>query len=147
MLKSKYKQCGFTLIEVMIVVAIIGILSAVAYPSYRQYVIASQRSVAKSTVLDVAARQNQYYSNNKTYTADLADLGLTATYYVDGNGSSTSANALYQMTIASGSSLTFDITATPQGSLATDDTECARYTMDETGAKGVSGSGGVDNCW
>ena len=138
---------GFTLIEVMIVLVIITILAAVAYPSYRQYVTASERSVAKSTLLDVSARQNQYFSNNKTFASVLADLGLPTSYYVDGSGQTTAGDALYQITLANVTTTTFEVSATPQNRLALDDTLCGRYTLDERGAKTFSGGGSVDDCW
>lgn len=141
------KPSGFTLIELMIVVAIVAILLVVAVPSYQNYITRSQRSVAINTIMDVASRQQQYFANNKTYAAALADLGLSATYYVDGNGSTSAANALYRITLANVTTTTFDVVATPQNSQATQDTKCATYTLDEMSAQSVSGSGSVADCW
>ena len=69
---------GFTLIEVMIVVAIVGILLAVAFPSYRQYIVRSNRAAAQSQMLDIANRQQQFLLNTRSYVAH-SDALWTAT--------------------------------------------------------------------
>ena len=75
-MKQRYPhQIGFTLIELMITVAIIGILSAIAYPSYESYVRKSRRVDAKNALLDLASRQERYFSVNNKYSTTAADLG------------------------------------------------------------------------
>ena len=68
-------QLGFTLIELMIVVAIIGILAAVAYPSYQDHIRKGNRSAAQAFMMDVAQRQQSYLLNNRSYATTLAALG------------------------------------------------------------------------
>lgn len=65
---------GFTLIEVMIVVAIVGILAAIAYPSYRDQVRRSNRTDAYNALLAIANAQEKFYMDNNSYTADMAQL-------------------------------------------------------------------------
>jgi type IV pilus assembly protein PilE len=141
------KQHGFSLIELMIVVAIIAIIAAVALPSYRESVIASQRTVAKSALMDVSSRQEQYKANNKRYAASLTDLGFPATYYVDQAGQSTAANGIYQITLGNLAAFTFTATATPLGVQARDDDTCGVYTYNEMGQKTFSKGGSADECW
>ena len=64
----KRKNLGFTLIELMIVVAIVGILSAVAYPSYQSHVLKSQRQVAQAALVSLSSTMERYYSENNKYT-------------------------------------------------------------------------------
>ena len=68
---------GFTLIELMIVVAIIGILAAVAYPSYQDHVRKGNRAAAQAFMMEVAQRQQNHLLNNRSYATSLSDLGLT----------------------------------------------------------------------
>ncbi len=69
---------GFTLIELMIVIAIIGILATVVLPGYRGYVLESQRTEAQGTLLQIIALQERYYIDNYSYTLSLTDLGYAA---------------------------------------------------------------------
>jgi len=133
----KQKTSGFTLIELMITVAIIGILAAVALPSYRSSVLRSARSEGKSALLEAATRQEQFYLDNKTYTATITDLGITA--LTESGNYSVSAAATTNIAI------NYTLTATPQGGQA-DDTDCANLTLTSNGVKGASGTDTAD-CW
>lgn len=142
-------QRGVTLLELMIVVAIIAIISAFAFPSYMQYVVNTKRTVATSALLQVADRQQQFFMDNKQYAADLTDLGFAANPLVlsdDGN-STTAANAdaAYSISLSNVAVTTYSITATPLHAQATRDTHCANVTLDQAGTRGYSGSGG--DCW
>ena len=133
----KTAQQGFTLIEVMIVVAIIGILAAIAYPSYDEYVKRGNRTEGQAFLSDVAARQERYFSqNNKYITAvgDIAKLGLS---------NANSPTSKYTITIATGGG-GYVLTATQQFG----DTKCGNLTLNALGEKGRTGTGKtLEECW
>lgn len=134
---------GFSLIELMIAVAIVGILAAIAYPSYRNYVLKAGRADGQGMLMDAMARQERFYTENNTYTTSLTSLGYSA----DTNVASPEGN--YQLSAAAcGAGITscVKLTATPAGGQA-EDTECANLTLDSTGAKGISGTGTAAACW
>ena len=98
---------GITLLELMIVVMIVGILAAVAYPNYRDFAARAKRNEAKAALLKIAVNQERFYLNNNTYTNDMTQLGFpvsddyvseTGSYTIDVSGadaSNFSAKALY----------------------------------------------------
>lgn len=129
MLNNTKLANGFTLIELMITVAIIGILASIAYPSYQSYVAKATRADALAALVKVANLQEQYYLDNKTYTEDMTRLGLgtSANSYVTERGDySVSAKI-------AGDKVT--ITATAIGIQAKRDAACTPLTLDSIGVK------------
>lgn len=78
-MSKRHAQRGFSLIELMIAVAIVGILAAVAYPSYMHAQVKNRRAVAQAALMNVAQRQQQYLMDNRAYAASVAALGITPT--------------------------------------------------------------------
>jgi type IV pilus assembly protein PilE len=103
---------GFTLIELMIVVVIVGILAAVAIPSYSQYTVKSSREAAETQLMQLAALEEKIFLNSNAYTANMtADYNATATGGL-GLTSGLTTDGKYTLTVASAGQ-TFTITATP----------------------------------
>ena len=142
-------QLGFSLIELMVVVAIVAIISAIAYPSYQRYVIKAKRTVAQSALLQVADRQQQFFMDNKRFAADLNNLGFGANPYVlDDDGMSTvsgDTQAVYSLSLSNVTATTWTATAAPLHGQLSRDSYCGSLSLTQTGAKGKTGSS--DKCW
>jgi len=135
----KQKPCkqnlyGFTLIELMITVAIVGIIASVAYPSYMSSIARSDRTEAQRELVRLANLQEQYFSDNRAYTTDMTKLTLPITALTE--------SKKYKITAIISAS-TFTLTATAQGNQATNDPNCTTLSINETGKK----TGASTNCW
>lgn len=144
-MKISAKKNGFTLIELMIAVAIVAILASVAYGSYQNSIQKSRRADAKNALATAVNMQEKKYLLNNQYSDIIADLG----------GASSPERA-YAMSVAFSMGGTacadgqcYTLTATAQGPQV-DDTECATFSMDNLGRKFAENSGGddtADTCW
>ena len=135
---------GFTLIEVMIVVAMIAILAAVAMPSYQASVRKARRADARSALVTAAQLMERYSTEHAAAGYSTATLGT-------GNGPTvvtkpTSDNGYYQLSLANLAATTFTLRAAPQGGQAVDG--CGTFTLDERGVRGVTGGTlTTTDCW
>ena len=117
---------GFTLIELMIAVAVVAILTAIAYPSYVEQVNKSRRAEAKSAVLQTASLQERFYTLNNAYSNTLL-----------------ASSTRYTITVTTPATDTYTITAVPQFT----DEKCGTLTYNQLGTQTISGSADLAYCW
>ena len=147
-MKSRPMMSGMTLIEILIVLVILGVLTAVALPTYQNSVLKSGRTAAKGALMDLALRQEQYFINNKSYSSALTELGLPDPYYFDRTSvqvAATDGARVYQLSLANASATSYDGVATAVHEQAADG--CGSYTLKSDGTRMVSGAVGSAGCW
>ncbi len=143
------KQSGFNLIELLVVVAIVGIIAAFAYPSYLDQVRATKRSDCSGALVSLGSAMERFYSVNSTYqgaAAGGANTGAPAVYStqcpVDGGAQT------YVLTIQAATASTYSLQAAPVADQVND--KCGTLTLTNTGLKGVVGAdAGLtwQQCW
>lgn len=129
---------GWTLVELAVVLVVIGILVAIAYPSYTNQVIESRRADGIALLFYAAQRQQQFFTVNSSFTTTIGEGGLQMT--------PSSTEGYYTLSVTANTT-TYTLTATPVAPQNAD-TECGGFTLNHLGARGISGgSGSADDCW
>lgn len=147
--KTSNKPNGFTLIELMMVVAIIGTLAAIALPSYKDYVTRTKRVEAQGLLLELSSFAERFFTETGAYTG----VALPFT-----TSPREGANTSYTIAFSAGpTATTFTLLATPVGSQAGEDTNCGAQSLDQAGVKCILGGSKcsdivaeqseVGNCW
>jgi type IV pilus assembly protein PilE len=146
------RQTGFTLIELMITIAIVGILATIAATSYQRQVMSSRRTDARSALLDMAGREEKLFSTTNAYGNTPASLG----YGTSTTPATTAAPILvgsgyYNVTVALSTppaAPAYVLTATPvPGGLQAGDTACTSLILNQLGQQLSTGSGTSFSCW
>lgn len=135
---NQIKSKGFTLIELMITVAIVGILAAVALPAYTNYIRQANRSDAKAILLENAQYLERYYTEHNSYE----DATIPVT--VSPKGGTT----LYDITLEDPGTTSYTLTATPVSGGSMDGDECGALSINSLGQKTVDdATSDADTCW
>jgi type IV pilus assembly protein PilE len=141
---------GFTLVELMIVVAIVAILASIALPSYTSYVARAKRADARTQLLQVAQFMQRFYAANDSYLQDRAANGVFSQVPSLLKQSPADGTGLYDLEIPnadlSATGYTLRMVPVTSGAMATD--PCGTFTLTSTGVRGVTGTGmSRDECW
>lgn len=146
---NRTQNRGFTLIELMIVVALVAILASIAYPAYTEHVRSSRRADAKAMLNEVAQWMERTMTESGSY-----DKAADGSAISTGNASIPAgmrdsprgtANIYYNLSITAVAATTFSLQAVPVGAQAND--RCGTLTLDNAGTKGQASGQTVDTCW
>ncbi len=132
--------CGFTLIELMIVVALVAVLSLIAYPAYSSYVQKSRRAEAITLLNRIAQEQERWRANNAAYTTDLSASGVNV---------ANPGSGYYTLSIPSAAASGYSATATAAGAQL-GDAKCTHFTLSMNGGNigyAASGTAPANQCW
>jgi type IV pilus assembly protein PilE len=128
---------GFTLIELMIAVAVVGILAAIAYPSYQNQVRKGRMSQAQADLLEVAQFMERCFASNNTYQNCASPI----------NASPRTGTAYYGIRLVTPARTQFTVTATPNSNGGQDEQVCGTLTINQQGVRTFSGSATAAQCW
>lgn len=129
---NESRSFGFTLVELVIVLAVLAILAAIAVNSYRDYVLRSNRTEAMAGLTELAQRQEDYFGNRQAYTGSLSTLNVSAT----------TDNGLYQLQIPANTTTSYTLRAEPIGSQVQDQ-ECDWFELNNLGQRTAENA----ECW
>lgn len=136
-MQLRRNMSGITLIELMIVVVVVSILAAIAFPNYQEFSARAKRNEARAALLRLATNQERFYLNNNTFTQDLTSLGFP------GTPTWTTETGYYTIQVTAADATNFTATATYLHG-GNEATKCSTFTIDGRGSRT---SGPETNCW
>ncbi len=136
--KLQCKNDGFTLLELLIVIAIVAVLATIAYPSYRQHILKSHRTEAKNLLNDIATRQARFFTQNNRYADKLSRMNFASDTVSTESGR-------YNVNISASTNLSFTAQAVPTTAGSQNTDLCGTFSINEQGVQTVSGT--EDRCW
>jgi len=152
---AAHRSAGFTLIEVMIVVAVIGILSAVALPSYKEYVARGRRAEVRTVLLEASQWMERHYTENMKYDSNTAGTAVADLFPANLKQSPRDGGGAYTIAVSAAAARTYTLTATRNspGPMSTD--KCGDFQITNTGVKSnvnystafSSAQSAVTSCW
>ena len=146
---SKYrslKESGFTLIELMITVAIVAILASIAVPSYTSYISRAKRADARTTLVQAAQFMQRFYTANDQYQFDRSANAVSTQIPGGLTRSPSDGTQIYALTVVATAS-TYTLTMAPLSTSSMASDPCGSFTLTSTGIKGVTGTRSRDECW
>ncbi|MDB5945664.1 MAG: pilus assembly protein PilE [Ramlibacter sp.] len=137
---------GFTLIEIMIVVAILGIIAAIALPSYRSSVDRARRADARGQLMQAAQFMQRFYAANDQYLNDRAGNNISTQMPSNLARSPADGPQVYALTVTATTGA-YTLTMAPLSSSTLANDACGSFTLTSTGVRGVTGTKTRDDCW
>lgn len=142
---SMRKTMGFTLIELMVVVAIIAILATLAFSNYSRYGFRTRRTEGQQFLVNIAAAEERYFTVYNQYTSNLTGSAPTGLGFKSSTSNSGKGYYTVAVTGLGASNTTYTLTATPQGTQGSD--KCGSLTLDNIGSKTFTGDASNGSCW
>lgn len=147
LLRGNARQQGFTLVELMIVVVIIAVLSAIVYPSYVSHMVRTKRVAAEGCLSEYANFMERFYSTNLRYDKDADGDAIALPALQCAANSQTGGYYKYAFATGSPTAAAYELEATPQGAQATADAACGALSLTQAGTKAITGTSTVSDCW
>ena len=143
---ARKSAVGFSLIELLVVLVIVGIVSAIALPNYRQHIQRGHRAEAAGALLEAQHFMERYYSAHGRYDGTVQEPGKPPELPLRLQGIPAGADLRYQLSLESTTVNAYELRAEPVGSMADD--KCGTLTLNQTGLKGLADSDlSVADCW
>ncbi len=146
---ARRPPAGFTLVELLVTMVVLAILAAIAIPAYTSQIQKSRRTDARTALLDLAGREERFFSVNNAYSQVTTDLGYVGAFPQTVGSGYYSVNVTVPDPNYAGTGPSYVITATPVGT-QTGDTTCASFSVNQIGKQSSTNSGGTDSsstCW